>query len=167
MFHLHFYLKMRTSRYFASRNQMGVNNICCITFLKQIRKLLSKLLVTSQQAFTGSKSIREKLNVVVVLMSLFLTLNIIQTIFESLLLTLNRKKFIWIASSDYETISIYIIFFQIIKRCCQVHLQATSMFEIASIGIFQKEAIFCYFQSMLYEKQLGLLRGISHLPRCF
>ena len=158
---------MITSRHFASRNQMGVNNICYITFLKQIRKLLSKLLVTSQQAFTGSKSIREKLNVVVVLMSLFLTLNIIQTIFELLLLTLNRKKFIWIASSDYETISIYIIFFQIIKRCCQVHVQATSMFEIISIGMFQKEAIFCYFQSMLYEKQLGLLRGISHLPRCF
>ena len=60
-------------------------------------------------------------------MSLFLTLNKIPTIFESLLLaTLNRKKFIWIASSDYETISIYIIFFQTIKRSCQVHVQATS-----------------------------------------
>ena len=145
MFHLHFYLKMRTSRYFASRNQMGVNNICCITFLKQIRKLLSKLLVTSQQAFTGSKSTRETLKAVIVFMSLFLNLNIIQTIFESLFLTLKKKKFIWIASSGYETISIYIEFFQIIKRCCQVHVQATSLFKIITIGMFQKEAIFCYF----------------------
>ena len=145
MFHLHFYLKMRTSRHFASRNQMGVNNICYITFLEQIRKLLSKLLVTSQQVFTGSKSIRETLKVVIVLMSLFLTLNIIQTIFESILLTLKRKKFIWIASSDYETIFIYVEFFQIIKRCCQVHVQATSLFKIITIGMFQKEAIFCYF----------------------
>ena len=64
----------KASRHFASRNQMGVNNICCITFLKQIRKLLSKLLVTSQQAFTGSKSTRETLKVVIVLMSLFLAL---------------------------------------------------------------------------------------------
>ena len=81
--------------------------------------------MTSQQAFTGSKSTRETLEVVVVLMSLFLTLNKIPTIFESLLLaTLNRKKFIWIASSDYETISVYIDFFQIIKCCCQVHVQA-------------------------------------------
>ena len=145
MFHLHFYLKMRTSRYFASRNQMGVNNICCITFLKQIRKLLSKLLVTSQQAFTGSKSTRETLKAVIVFMSLFLNLNIIQTIFESLFLTLKKKKFIWLASSGYETISIYIEFFQIIKRCCQVHVQATSLFKIITIGMFQKEAIFCYF----------------------
>ena len=145
MFHLHFYLKMRTSRYFASRNQMGVNNICCITFLKQIRKLLSKLLVTSQQTFTGSKSTRETLKAVIVFMSLFLNLNIIQTIFESLFLTLKKKKFIWLASSGYETISIYIEFFQIIKRCCQVHVQATSLFKIITIGMFQKEAIFCYF----------------------
>ena len=99
----------------------------------------------SQQAFTGSKSTRETLNVVVVLMSLFFALNIIQTIFDPLLLNLNRKKFIWIASSDYETISIYIEFFQIIKRCCQVHVQATSLFKIITIGMFQKEAIFCYF----------------------
>ena len=145
MFHLHFYLKMRTSRYFASRNQMGVNNICCITFLKQIRKLLSKLLVTSQQAFTGSKSTRETLKAVIVFMSLFLNLNIIQTIFESLFLTLKKKKFIWLASSGYETISIYIEFFQIIKRCCQVHVQASSLFKIITIKMFQKEAIFCYF----------------------
>ena len=78
-------------------------------------------------------------------MSLFLTLNIIQTIFESLLLTLKRKKYIRIASSDYETIFIYVEFFQIIKRCCQVHVQATSLFKIITIGMFQKEAIFCYF----------------------
>ena len=55
--------------------------------------------MTSQQTFTGLRSIRQMLEVVVVLMSLFLSLNIIHTIFESLLLTLNRKKFIWIASS--------------------------------------------------------------------
>ena len=75
-------------------------------------------------------------------MTLFLTLNIIHTIFESLLLTLNRKMFIWIACSDYETISIYIKFFQTIKRCCQVHVQATSLFKIISIRVFQKEAGF-------------------------
>ena len=101
--------------------------------------------MTSQQAFTGSKSTRETLKAVIVFMSLFLNLNIIQTIFESLFLTLKKKKFIWIASSGYETISIYIEFFQIIKRCCQVHVQATSLFKIISVGMFQKEAIFCYF----------------------
>ena len=83
--------------------------------------------------------------IVVVLMSLFLTQNIIHNIFEPLLLTLNRKKFIWIASSDYKTISIYIGFFHIIKRCCQVHVQATSLFKVITIGMFQKEAVFCYF----------------------
>ena len=62
--------------------------------------------MTSQQTFTGLKSTRETLEVVVVLMSLFLTLNIIHTIFESLLLTY-RKIFIWIASSDYEIISVF------------------------------------------------------------
>ena len=75
-------------------------------------------------------------------MSLFLFLNKIHTIFESLLLTLNSKIFIWIASSDYETISIYIDFFQTIKRCCQVYVQATLLFKIISNGMFQKEAIF-------------------------
>ena len=121
----------------------------------------------SQQTFTCSKSTRESLEVDVILMSLFLPLNIIHTIFESLLLTLNWKIFIWTASSDYETTSIDIYFFQTIKRCCQVHVQTTLLFKIISIGMFQKEAIFCYFQSMLYEKQLGLLRVISHSPRCF
>ena len=87
--------------------------------------------MTSQQTFTCSKSTRETLEVDVVLVSLFFTIA-----------ALNKKMFIWIASSDYETISIYIIFFQIIKRCCQVHVQATSMFEIISIGMFQKEAIY-------------------------
>ena len=130
------------------------------------QKSLSKLFITSQQTFTCSKSTREILEVDVVLMSLFLTLNIIHTIFESLLLTLNRKIFIWIASSNYENKSIYIDFFQTIKRCCQVHVQATSLFKIITIGMFQKEAIFCYFLGMLYEKQLGLLRGISDSPRC-
>ena len=101
--------------------------------------------MTSQQSVAGSKSTRETLKVVIDLMSLSLTLNIIQTIFESLLLTLKRKKFIWIASSDYESIFIYMEFFQIIKHCCQVHVQATSLFKIITIGMFQKEAIFCYF----------------------
>ena len=38
-------------------------------------------------------------------------------------------------------------FFQTIKRCCQVHVQATSLLK-------------------RNEKQLGSLRGISHSPRC-
>ena len=112
--------------------------------------------MTSQETFTCSKSTRETVEVYVVLMPLFFTIA-----------TLNRKMFFWIASSDYETMFIYLFFFQIIKRCCQVHVEATSVFEIISIGMFQKEAIFCYFSSMLYEKQLGLLRGIFHSPRCF
>ena len=78
-------------------------------------------------------------------MSLFLPLNMIHAIFESLLLTLNRKIFIWVAPSDYETISTYIDFLQTIRRCCQVHVQATLLFKIISTGMFQKEAIFCYF----------------------
>ena len=90
--------------------------------------------MTSQQTFTCSKSTRETLEVDVVLVSLFFTIA-----------ALNKKMFIWIASSDYETISIYIDFFQIIKRCCQVHVQTTSLFKIISVGMFQKEAIFCYF----------------------
>ena len=56
--------------------------------------------MTSQQIFTSSKLTRELLEVDVVLVSLFLPVNMIHTIFESLLLTLNRKIFIWIASSD-------------------------------------------------------------------
>ena len=99
----------------------------------------------SQQTFTCSKSTRESLEVDVILMSLFLPLNIIHIIFESLSLTLNRKIFIPIASSNYETISIDIDFFQTIKRCCQVQAQATLLFKMISIGMFQKEAIFCYF----------------------
>ena len=85
--------------------------------------------MTFQQTFTCSNSTRETLEVDVVLMFLFLPLNIIHTIFESLLLTLNRKIFIWIASSDYGTISISIDFFQTIKHCCQVHVQATLLFK--------------------------------------
>ena len=108
------------------------------------QKSLRKLFMTSQQTFTCSKSTRKRLEFYVVL-SLFLPLNIIHTIFESLLLTLNRKIFIWIASSNNENKSIYIDFFQTIKRCCQVHVQATSLFKIISVGMFQKEAIFCYF----------------------
>ena len=129
------------------------------------QKSLSKLFMTFQQTFTCSKSTRETLEAELVLMTLFLTLNIIHTIFESLLLTLNRKMFIWIACSDYETISIYIKFFPTIKRCCQVHVQATSLFKIISIRVFQKEAGFLLLLLYLYEKQLGLLRAISHSPR--
>ena len=51
------------------------------------QKSLSKLFMTSQLTFTCSKSARETLEVDVVLMALFLLLNIIYTIFESLLLT--------------------------------------------------------------------------------
>ena len=68
--------------------------------------------------------------------------------------------FIWIASSDYETISIYIFFFQTIKRCCQVHEQATSMFEIISIGMFQKEAIFVTFRVCYMRNNLPYLGDI-------
>ena len=118
--------------------------------------------MTSQQTFTCSKSTRETLEVGVVLTSLFLPLNIIHTISESLLLTLKRKIFIQIASSDYETISIYIDFFQTIKCCWQVHVQATLLFKIISTGMFQKEETFCYFQGMLHEKQLDL----HYSPRC-
>ena len=75
--------------------------------------------MTSKQTFTRSKSRRQTLEVDVVLMALFIRLNIIHTIFESRLLTLDRKIFIWMTSSDSETISIYIDFFQTIKRCCQ------------------------------------------------
>ena len=52
-----------------------------------------------------------------------------------LLLNLNWKMFIGTASSDYDTISIYCIinshihFFQTIKRCCQVHVQVTSLLK--------------------------------------
>ena len=111
------------------------------------------------------KANKRNTRVDVILMSLFLPLNIIHTIFESLLLTLNGKIFIQIASSDYETISIYIDFFQT-KRCCQVHVQAALQFKIISDGMFLKETIFSYVQGMLDDKQLGLLRGIPHSPRC-
>ena len=35
----------------------------------------------------------------------------------------------------------HFFFFQIIKGCSKVYVQATAMFEIISIGMFQKEAI--------------------------
>ena len=113
--------------------------------------------MTSQQTFTCSKSTRETLEVDLVLMSLFLPLNIIHTIFESLLLTLNRNIFIWIASSDYETISTYIDFFQTIRRCCQVHVQATLLFK--------KESIFFVTFRVCYMRDiLGCLGGyFTHL----
>ena len=40
---------------------------------------------------------------------------------------------------------IYIYFFQRIKRCCQVHEQATSLLKKISIGMFKKEASFYEF----------------------
>ena len=120
--------------------------------------------MTSQQAFSGSKSTREKLEVVVVLTSLFLILNVIHTIFESLLLTLNRKKFIWIASSYYETISIEIYFFQMIKGCCQVHVQATSLFKIITIECFKKKLFFVTFRVCYMRNNLVWLGGYpTHL----
>ena len=140
MCHLHFFKKNEYIKALCQQKLHLLHNI-----FKIGQKSLSKLFMTSQQTFTCSKLTRETLQFDVVLMSLFLPLNIIHTIFESLLLTLNRKIFIQIASSDYETISIYINFFQTIKRCCQVHVQATLLFKIISIGMFQKEAIFCYF----------------------
>ena len=161
MCHLHLkkneYIKTLCQQKLDGCEQHLLHNI-----LKIGQKSLSKLFMTSQQTFTCSKLTRETLQFDVVLMSLFLPLNIIHTIFESLLLTLNRKIFIQIASSDYETISIYIDFFQTIKCCCQVHVQATLLFKIISIGMFQKEETFCYSQGMLYEKQLDL----HHSPRC-
>ena len=109
------------------------------------QKSLSKLFMTSQQIFICSKSTRETLKADLVLILLFLPLNITHTIFESLLLILNRNISIWIAFSDYETLPIYIHFFQTIRRCRQVHVQATFSFKIISIGMFQKETFFCYF----------------------
>ena len=83
-----------------------------------------------------------------------------------LLLTLTRNFFFfWIASSDYDTISIYIVFFQTITRCCQVHAQATSLFKKISIGMFQWEAIFVTFRVWLHEKQLGPFGGDILLTR--
>ena len=78
-------------------------------------------------------------------MSLFLPLNKSYIIFESLLLTLNRKIFIWIASSHSETISTYIDLFQTIWPWCQIHVQATLLCKIISTEMFQKEGIFRYF----------------------
>ena len=78
--------------------------------LKMDQRSLSKVFITSKQTFTCSKSTREILEVDVVLMSLFLTLNSERNshLFEALLLTY-RKIFSWIASSDYETFT-FIIF---------------------------------------------------------
>ena len=106
-----FLFKNEYIKHCANRNYMGVNNICCITFLS-FQKSSSKFFMTSQQTFTCSKSTRETIKVDVVLMPSFLTLNIGRTILESLLLALNRKMLIWIASSDYETICIYADLFQ-------------------------------------------------------
>ena len=84
-----------------------------------------------------------------------------------LLLTSSSKMFIWIASSDYDTISIYIDFFQTIKRCCQVHVQVTSLFKKISIGMLKKKQFFVTFKVCLYEKQLGSLeRDIPFTEMC-
>ena len=113
--------------------------------------------MTSQQTFTCLKSTRETLEFDVVVMSLFLPLNIIHTIFKSLLLTLNRKIFIQIAFSDYETISVYIV--QTIKRFCQVYVQATLLFKIISNGMFQKEAIFLLLLGYIRRETTWLAQG--------
>ena len=123
---MHFYWKMSSSRHCANRI---VHNI-----LKIDQKSLSKLFMTSQQTFTCSKSTRETL---VVLMSLFFTI----ADFKQENAYVDRFFWLW----NYIHLH---IFFQIIKRYCQVHSQATSMFEIISIGMFQKEAIYfglCWF----------------------
>ena len=58
-------------------------------------------------------------------------------------------------------------FFSNNKCCCKVHVHATLLLKTISNGMFQKEAnFFLYVWGMLDEKQLGLLRGISHSPRC-
>ena len=105
MCHLHFFKKNEYIKALCQQKLHLLHNI-----FKIGQKSLSKLFMTSQQTYTCLKSARETMEVNVVLMSLFLPLNIIHTIFESLLLTLNRKIFIQIASSDYETISIDIDF---------------------------------------------------------
>ena len=78
---------------------------------------------------TESSSLRLRklaLEVSIVLMSLGTKpLNVTHTIFKSILLTLSRKMFTLIASSDYETMSICLDFFQTMMLCCQVDAQAT------------------------------------------
>ena len=49
-------------------------------------------------------------------------------------------------------------FFQTIKRCCRVHVQATSLLK--------RNKHWNAFRVWLYEKQLGSLRVMSHWPRC-
>ena len=55
-------------------------------------------------------------------------------------------------------INFHIDFFQTIKRCCQVHVKATSLLK--------RNKHWNAFRVWLYEKQLGSLKGISHSPRC-
>ena len=52
-----------------------------------------------------------------------------------------------------------IIFFQTIKCCCQVHVQATSLLK--------RSKHWNAFRVWLYEKQLSSLGEISHSPRCW
>ena len=47
-----------------------------------------------------------------------------------------------------------------VRRCCQVHVQPTSMFEIISIGMFQKEAIFVTFRVCYMRNNLPYLGDI-------
>ena len=68
--------------------------------------------------------------------------------------------FIWIASSDYDTISIYIDFFQTIKCCFQVHVQTISLFKKIRIGMFKKEGIFLFLLGYGYiRNNLARLGG--------
>ena len=97
-------------------------------------------------------------------MSLLLILNIILTIFSVCIAYLNIKVLTGTSPSDYDTISIewiinfYTYFFETIKRCCQVHVQATSLLK--------RNKHWITFKLWLHEKQLGSLRGISHSPGC-
>ena len=78
------------------------------------------------------------------LMSVFLTLNISHTIFWVTIADF-KQEYVYLESFFWLWNFIHIHrFFSKIKRCCQVHVQATSLFKI-SIGMFQKEVIFSYF----------------------
>ena len=112
-----------------------------------LQKSLRKFFMTSQQTFTCSKSTWETSRQVdVILMSLFFTI----ADFKQENFYLDTFNWLW----NYIH---YIIFFQMIKRCCQVHVQPTSMFEIISIGMFQKEAIFVTFRICYMRKDLPCL----------
>ena len=54
----------------------------------------------------------------------------------------------------------YIQFFQTIKCCCQVHVQATSLFKIISVGMFQEKSnFFVTFRVCYITNNLACLGG--------